>query len=300
MIKVKITLLLILVKSICLGQNFHEQFNKAFQSKDTTEQIRILEKWEVKDSINPELYTSYFNYYFSKSQSEILLIGTEKQNGQFLELKDSNGNVAGFIGSKINYEQSNLKKCFEKINKGIEMFPNRLDMRFGKITALKRIGDWQSMTNEIISSIKQSKTNNNNWLWTGNEKKDEGKKFFLRAMHSYQLDLYYTENDDLLINMRTIGKEVIKHYPDHIESLSNIAITHLLFEEYDKALEYQLLAEKLDSSDTIVLNNIAQSYLRKGEKEKALEYLKKTLKFSEESRKNKIEEQIKKLEDSQN
>jgi len=88
--------------------------------------------------------------------------------------------------------------------------------------------------------------------------------FFL-SIQSYQLRLYNTGNDDLLENMREIANEVLKHYPNHIPSLSNISISYLVTGKFDKGIETLLKAEKINPKDFIVLSNIAHGYNLKGD-----------------------------------
>jgi tetratricopeptide (TPR) repeat protein len=79
--------------------------------------------------------------------------------------------------------------------------------------------------------------------------------------------------------MRQISEVVIKNYPDHAESLSNIALTYLITGEYDKALPFLLRAEKVAPKDVVVLNNIAEAYKRKGNKANAKTYYEKVIKY---------------------
>jgi tetratricopeptide (TPR) repeat protein len=82
--------------------------------------------------------------------------------------------------------------------------------------------------------------------------------------------------------MRTIAQEILKYYPNHIESLSNLSITYLLTGEYNKGIEPLLKAEKIDPKDAIVLGNIAQGYKLKGDKETEIEYYEKVIKYGDE------------------
>jgi tetratricopeptide (TPR) repeat protein len=161
------------------------------------------------------------------------------------------------------------------------MYPNRLDMRFGKIYALGQSEDWENFTKEIVKTIQYSKKNNNEWTWTFNEKKENGKEFFLGSIQDYQLNLYETKNDDLLKNMRRIAEEILKIYPDHIESLSNISINYLLTGQYDKGIEALLKAEKIDPKDGVVLSNIAHGYKLKGDIHNSIKYYEKMLKLED-------------------
>jgi len=270
-----------ILANFCFGQDYRAQFDQLFQEGDTTKQIELLKKWESEDPTNPELFTSYFNYYFLKSRQEFVTMSTNQPKGESLQLQDSTGRVAGFLGSEIVYNPEILQKGIDKIDQGIQMYPNRLDMRFGKIYALGQAEDWDDFTNEIIKAIQYSKKNNNEWTWTFNEKKENGKEFFLSSIQDYQLNLFETENDGLLKNMRTIAEEILKIYPDHIESLSNISITYLLTGEYDKGIEVLLKAEKIDPNDGIVLSNIAHGYKLKGDIENSIKYYEKMLKLDD-------------------
>lgn len=268
--------------NFCLGQDYKLEFDQLYQEGDTTKQIELLTKWEFEDPKNPELFTSYFNYYYSKSRQEFVSMSSNPPQGATLQLQDSAGQVAGFLGSEIVYNLELFQKGLDKIDQGIEMYPNRLDMRFGKIYVLGQAEDWENFTNEIVKTIQYSNINNNEWTWTFNEKRENGKEFFLGSIQDYQLNLYETENDDLLKNMRTIAEEILKIYHDHIESLSNISVTYLLTGEYDKGIEVLLKAEKINPNDGVILNNIAHGYVLKGDMEKSIAYYEKVLKLDDQ------------------
>ena len=278
-----------------IAQNYKDDFQKYAQANDTINQLKVLTEWEKSNPKDPELYTSYFNYHFLKSRQEMIALTTEKPEGEGFELKDSLNQTAGYFGSKIYFDKTELQKGIDKINKGIELFPNRLDMRFGKIYVYGQVKNWREFTNTIIETIEYSSINNNKWTWTNNETKENGKDFFLSSLQDYQVQLYNTGNDDLLVNMREIANEILKYYPNHIESLSNLSVTYLLTGEYDKGIELLLKAEKINPQDYIVLSNIAQGYKLKGDKKKAIEYYEKTIKYGDERAKTLARQQIDEL-----
>ena len=283
--------------SFAVAQDYQSDFQKYFQENDTINQLKTLNEWEKSNPNDAELFTSYFNYYFNKSRDEIIVVaaGEPPTGEKYLSLSDSSGNYAGFIGSQINYDESYLKKGLDKITEGIDLYPNRLDMRFGKIYVLGQIKDWNSFTKEIVKTIDYSAVNNNQWTWANNEKQKDGEDFFLSSLQDYQVQLYNTGNDDLLLNMREIANTILKYHPNHIESLSNLSVTYLLTGEYDKGIEPLLKAEKINPKDYIVLSNIAQGYKLKGDKEKAIEYYEKTVKYGDEQAKTYAKQQIEEL-----
>jgi hypothetical protein len=295
-IKAFVFLLILFPGSWCSGQGFQEQFNQYFLDKDTANQRIVLEKWEKAEPDNPELLTSYFNYYFVKSKKEEVVNFTEKpENEKSFALVDSSDQVKAYLGSRVLYDRDILQKGIDKINRGIELYPDRLDMRFGKVYVYGQLPDWDRFTWELIRTIDYSSINHNNWTWTNGEMQANGRAFLLDAIQTYQLQLYNTGEDSLLINMRDIANEVLKYYPDHIESLSNLSVTYLLTKEYDKGLEPLLKAEKLNPRDYIVLSNIARAYVLKEDNEKAIEYYEKVLKHGDENAQQFARQQIEEL-----
>lgn len=281
-----------LINSIVISQNFKEEFDNFSKAKDTTKQLEILKLWEEKEPKNPELFTCYFNYYLGKSINELVTITTDQPNGLSLELKDSSGQVAGYFGNEVSYEKYFFSKAIEKIDQGILLYPNRLDMRFGKIHTLGQVEDWGKFTDEIIKTINYSKINNNKWTWTNNESGEYDKDFLLSSIQDYQRTLFDTEEDSLLINMRKIAEEILKFYPQHIESLSNISITYLIKKEYDKGIEVLLKALDINPKDGIVLSNIGQGYKLKGDKVNAIKYYEKMLVLDDQNFVDFAKEQI--------
>ena len=277
------TFFILFIGSCCIafGQDYQTEFLKYCQKRDTANQQKVLAEWEKENPQDPELFTSYFNYYFLKSKRNAVAMSTNKPQEKGFAIKDSLGNTVGYLGDEIFFEQKEFKKGISKINEGIELYPNRLDMRFGKIYAFGQAEKWDDFTEEVIKTVQYSAINENNWLWTKNEKKDNWEDFFLLSIQDYQIQLYNTGDDSLLINMRNIANEILRYYPNHIESLSNLSISYLLLGEYDKGIEALLRAEKINPEDFIVLSNIAHGYTLKGNEEKALEYYEKTLKFGD-------------------
>ncbi|WP_395360282.1 tetratricopeptide repeat protein [Gaetbulibacter aestuarii] len=286
---------MILISQIAFSQDYQKEFQNYFEANDTLNQLKTLKKWE---SINPkdaELFTSYFNYHFMKSRVEGIVFTKEQPKGESIEIKDSINQNAGYLEGQIHYKQSELLKGLKKIDEGIALYPNRLDMRFGKIYVYGQTMDWENFTSEILKTIDYSAKNNNEWTWTNNLSYDGGEQEFLLDIQNYQLQLYNSGNDELLKNMRQIANKVLQYYPDHIESLSNLSITYLLTGDYDNGIEVLLRAEKISPQDYIVLGNIALGYRQKGNKEKAIAYYEKVVEFGDEEAREFAKQQIAEL-----
>ena len=293
--KIITVLILATFSNLVLGQSNYEKFKKLFKDNDTTKIKSLLTEWGKSNPNDPELYTSGFNYYFSKSKKEIISIDKAKHSKESFQFTDSTGKVAGYLSSDLGYNPDKLNKSLDYGNKGIEKFPNRLDLRFGKCYVLGEITDYENFTKEIIETVEYSNTIKNNWLWTENKKLDDAENFMLGAIQTYLKQLYDTEDDNLLENMIRIGDVTLKYYPNNIEILSTTAVASTLTKNYDKALIYLKQAEKLNPKDFIVLNNIARSYNLKGDKENAIKYYELTEKYGDEQAKQQARKEIKQL-----
>jgi len=276
------------------GQTNFDQFKTLLAKKDTAAQHQLLIEWEKSKPDDPELYTSYFNYYVYKSQQEGLRLDRQPGKGKNLKVYDST-NTVGYIYGETTYNPRYLIPGFDVIEKGIDKFPDRLDMRFGKTHMLGEIKDYDAFTGEIVRTIAYSGVNKNKWLWTLNEPVKDPRNFLLGSIQDYINDLFNQGGDRQAKNIRRIAEEILKLYPDHIISLSNLGISYILEEDYDKALEALLRAEKKSPKDGIVLGNIAYVYTRLKDNNKAIEYYKKVIQYGDEETKSFARDQISKL-----
>ncbi|BEG98936.1 tetratricopeptide repeat protein [Bacteroides sedimenti] len=277
------------------AQDFNKKFGELFSKGDTIGQLQLLQKWEKAKNDDPELYVAYFNYYVNKSKKELITLGNTPKGEIVFQIMDKDSTVkepVGYIYDETYYDKEFLGKGLTFIDKGIERYPSRLDMRFGKVYVFGLIKDYAKFTDEIIKTIDYSAKIDNKWVWTENTPVEDPEKFLLSTVQKYVLQIYNTEDDTLLDNMKAIAEAVLKQNPNHVESLSNLSIVYMLKKEYDKALEALLKAEKIDGKDYIVLSNIAQAYKLKGKCQKAIKYYEKVLKYGDDQSKEYAKQQI--------
>jgi len=280
------------------GQTLKEQFNDLLTKNDDAGQRALLTKWEKQNAEDPELFVAYFNYYANKSRKDGLALGTQPKGEKYLKLLDKDSTKKepiGYIYDETYYDPETLKIGLTYITKGIKKYPTRLDMRFGKIYMYGQTKDYENFTIDIIKTVNYSAVINNKWTWADNKHLEKPKTFMLNAVQDYVNQLYKTDDDALLDNMKQIAEAVLKHYPDHVESISNVAIVHLLRKQYDQGLNMLFKAEKLAPKDPIVLNNIAEIYKRKGNVKKAIDYYNKIVKYCDEESKSYAKDQIEEL-----
>ena len=282
------------------GQNDLQQFKLLSENKDTLGQRILLENWEKRSLNDPELYVAYFNYFVEKSRSEVLVIGQDLKQNAYMVLEIENQDSSKqdrveYMYRQVSFQEFYTQKAIEWIDKGIDRFPNRLDMRFGKIYFLGLLENYEAFTEQIIQTVDYSAINQNQWLWTENCVLEQPKEMMLGSIQDYQNDLYATSQDTLLYNMQKIAEAVLKVYPDHIESLSNIGAVYFLLGQYEKALTPLLTAYQLNPKDLVVINNIAEIYNELGLNIKAEAYYRLMMKYGDKQDKKYAKAKIKQL-----
>ncbi len=278
------------------AQDFNKQFLSLTEKNDSSGVVKLLARWEQSKPKDPELFIAYFNYYVGRSTKEVISIGGAQKGNESLALENAKtGEQAGFINSEIAYNEKLVNQGLAYLDKGLALYPNRLDMRFGKIYMLGKIEDYKAFTNQVKDAIDYNAQIHSKWLWKEGKPLDDAENYFLTSVQDYVTTIY-NSGDGQLPLMREISENVLKYYPRHIESLSNVAVSYMVAGDLNKGLEYLLKAETINPKDVVVLNNIAEAYHRKKDKPNALLYYQKMIKAGTKEDIEFAREQIKKLD----
>jgi tetratricopeptide (TPR) repeat protein len=213
--------------------SFQEVFKKALDAKDMTTADEVLKAWDLADANDPELYVAYFNFFTVKSQQAA-------------------GNKA--------YEPVNARKALEFISEGIDQYPTRFDMWVAKIYMLGALKDYGAYTDEIVKMIAYSKKIENDWKGDNFSLIKAPDELFKNAILNFQNELFKENNPACDSYVVRIAEEMLKHYPNHVQSLLNLSTMNVRQKKYDESLEFLLKAEKAEPKNAIVLYNLAYVY----------------------------------------
>lgn len=310
------------------SQDFNKEYSKEFDrltlQKDTVRQSFLLKKWEKASPNDPELFTSYFNYYVKKSVRKTVPVN----NGMPITYVDTSKNDQPTIEAGVTYEgpadttktddqatatndkllnqpeaakedpiefdAKNLQKAYEYINKGIAKYPNRIDMRLSKIYVLSQCRDFDRLTKEIIATLEYSHKNKNAWLETENKQVKDPQSFMLDVMQDFIGVLFETGSQ--MNNIKSISETALKYYPKHVQSVMNMATVYILTKDYKKGFEYFQKAEKLAPTDCTILSDMAVAYLENNNKEKALDCYSKIMHYGNKAQQENAKAQLMSLQ----
>lgn len=127
------------------AQSFDERFSDCFSKGDTAAARRVLRQWEASAERPAEFFVVGLNDCFRMARQSLTVSGDSPGdgNGPTLETVDSTGLLPGTFsvrGGTLRYGARPAGIAY--VDRGIEAYPSRLDMRFGKIRALGEIGDY--------------------------------------------------------------------------------------------------------------------------------------------------------------
>ena len=198
---------------------------------------------------------------------------------------------------KASYDFDILSKGISQIDKGINIYPNRLDMRFGKVYVYNLIKDYKASSEEIIGIVNHSRDINNNWLWANNEKLADAEQAMLSTIQDYIIEYTYSDDSRIYDYIENVSNAILSIYPEHIVSMSNLGIVYSQKKEFEKSLEVLLKAHILDPNDLVVISNIAKTYEDINDLPNALKYYKLLKKIGTKDAKSFAAQKIKSLKD---
>lgn len=293
-----IVLVSLINTQIARGQTNFDAFNQLLGKGDTALIESFLTQWQIAEPDAADLYAARFNFYVWSSMQEVIVMSDKPEGENVLEIHPTDSTAQDpvqYMYGDIIYRPEPLATAMQYINAGITLFPNRLDLRFGKVYLLGETEQWDIMAEEIIKAIHYGAEHQNQWLWVGDQPVPEGNEVMFGSVQDYIGQMFDTEEDSLGEEIMMISQSILSHYPDNIENLSNLSVAYMLQNNYTEALKPLLYAETLQPRDPIVLVNIAWCYKQGGDKANAIKYYERVIAINEPDTAAFAEEMIKEL-----
>ena len=248
---------ILLGAKFALGQAYQDRFDAALSSGDLKAQRQVLAEWMADAPEDVDCYIARYNY-FVNSIGEIAAAAEGQLPEAMARTADSG---------------------FAVIDEAIEHYPNRLDLRFGKIYFLGVLQKWDAFADEIVRCLDHSEKIEHFWLFPNVR---EGMvDMITESMLDYQHTMFdAVENWDqptaadsaMMMRIRRVAKRTIQLFPRDIYSVNILSTTYTFFKEYESAIKYLQRAEKTDPNDITVLSNLKGVYKMMGKEKLARQY----------------------------
>jgi tetratricopeptide (TPR) repeat protein len=295
--KYKILALLLIFSAGAFGQNFKAQYDGIKEGGDSLLQVSLLQEWEKAEPRNADMYIAFFNFHIKEGQNEFISIDPEPNSPESMEIQDSTGENTYYLNSRIHYDVAQMSKGIDYLSRGLDLYPSRLDMRFGRIYVLGMLQDYEQFSIQIIELLEYGNTIDFKWKWSNHQDLENPEEMMLSSIQDYNEEIWNTMNDSLLTYMSNISVKVLEYFPDNVVNLSNAAVVKLVQKDYKNALPYLKKANSINPSDYVVHSNLAACYKEMGDLANAKVHYNKMIEFGDDRAQQYAREQIESLKE---
>ena len=253
--------------------DLYGRFREAASDYDEDAFKAVIADWEKLYPNDAELFSVNANYYFMLAMDEVMVFSDEEPaDRESMAVEDEDGNVR-YMSSVIQFDQKQLDQATGTLAKGIAKFPDRVDLRLGKVSMHLNANEYGAAVQEVKSALERSVVNKNKWTGTLDDPVESDGVAFLRdCVQDYLSALL--EADELPAAEDMIDTAV-KLYPKDAIFLTDKASVRYFSGDLQNALKYFLSAQDCAPDDLLITNNIAHVYEELGDTQNALKTYRK-------------------------
>jgi tetratricopeptide (TPR) repeat protein len=223
---------------------------------------------------DPEYFVLSFNYYLYKAPlkpSIVQMLKSVGDSGAQNTVVLKGGEIQGF--SLAECDPDTIERGLEMLREGLELYPDRLDMRFGLASTAESADRYEQMADALLAILERRKVNGSKWLWSFSLPLDEDpESLILENIQSRIYGLFQLASPSTDSLVMILSAALMQHYPKSVYGYSSLGSMYSMQGEYDSALPLLTEAYKIDSKDGIVVANLADLYQRMGDTSNAIKY----------------------------
>ncbi len=246
----------------------------------------LLDRWEQATPDDPDMLKARSDFYLDKSRTVKLVIkDAERHLGQkpYLTLKDTLDRNVNYFEESF-YEDSLFALSSQAIDKAIRLYPDRLDLRFDKVTALTAYEkDSPDMAYSALAGlIDYNAVAHPSWTIDG---QSVDAQTFEAAIQEYCFAFYAIGTPASYEAFLKLSEKMLSYNPKSTLFLTNVGTYYLIAKDDNKkALKYYRKVLKLDPENYTAVKNCI--ILARKEKDTSLEkkYLPVLIKISDDER----------------
>lgn len=295
----KRVIIIVLLSAMCgfaTAQNAYSRFYDAVQEGDSAGMANAIGEIRASGDQSAERYIAEYNYYVNNARLYSGMVTSteypgEDENvvGDIMYLtNDSTGEVAGYMYFVENWDNEVADSGLAVIDKGLSLYPDRIDMHFGKLHLLRQLRRWPAYTDAIHATLDYTAKHRKSLSYPNTETPID--TIIVDGILDYEHSLFEAIQDSpdsvtalgRITLLRGIAEHMLRIYPKDVYSMNIMAITYQLVEDRRNALKWLLEAEKVAPKDAIVLNNIADTYHMLSDYKNERKYLEKVIKYGDE------------------
>lgn len=219
----------------------------------------LLDRWAAAYPDDVQMLTGKFSYWFSKSQTLQLVPKSQQKflgENPTVVLKDSTGANVNYFQETM-YDDEMFGEAQKALEKAIQLYPDRLDLRFLKVASL--IGYEKESPDMALSSLKSlmiyNATQHPKWEYPGVEKVDN--EFFSAALQEYCYLFFRYGTPATYEAFKELSQQMLTYEPKNVLFLDNIGSYWLVARKDNKtAMKYYSKVLKIKADDLTAIKNI--------------------------------------------
>lgn len=219
----------------------------------------LLDRWAAAYPDDVQMLTGKFSYWFSKSQTLQLVPKSQQKflgENPTVVLKDSTGADVNYFQETM-YDDELFGEAQKALDKAIQLYPDRLDLRFLKVASL--IGYEKESPDMALSSLKSlmiyNATQHPKWEYPGVEKVDN--EFFSAALQEYCYLFFRYGTPATYEAFKELSEQMLTYEPKNVLFLDNIGSYWLVARKDNKtAMKYYSKVLKIKADDLTAIKNI--------------------------------------------
>ena len=249
----------------------------------------LLDRWVAAYPDDVQMLTGKFSYWFSKSQTLQLV---PKDQLKFLGenpavvLKDSTGANVNYFQETM-YDDEMFGEAQKALEKAIQLYPDRLDLRFLKVASL--IGYEKESPDMALSSLKSlmiyNATQHPKWEYPGVDKVDN--EFFSAALQEYCYLFFRYGTPATYEAFKELSQQMLTYEPKNVLFLDNIGSYWLVARKDNKtAMKYYSKVLKIKADDLTAIKNIIILARNSNNVKLEKKYLPLLIKYTQDEKEN--------------
>jgi len=199
-----------------------------------------LDKWAQVDSSDVDLLIARFAFYFEKSRTYEVQAKPDKRwlgSEPILSLKDSTGTMVHYYQVPV-FDDSMFGRSIRNIEKAALLYPERLDLRTSKATALLAYEQESPLLSmeyllDLISEYTSGKRK-----FSTPELGAVDADMFCATIQEYCATYFTIANQEGLEAFKKISEAMLSHYKNNTDFLSNLGSYYMVTKDYKKSLKY--------------------------------------------------------------
>lgn len=254
--------------------DFADEFPK-LREKGKDEEIRaFLQKAEETEKENPDYYALASNYWWTVAQRPVADT-KPSEKGEFSIRDKDTGKEVGSLRAGPEANPVITAKTLAILEEGTKRFPLRVDISLGLAHVQSQLGKFPESVKTLEAMLDQAKAKPDELRWAKNGPLPEPpQKFLPETLHNYAGALFNAEQDALC---GKLCDRIIEVYPEHPYAYNLKAGLADAQGKPDEMLRLLEIAGTKAPDDPLILMNLADTYLKRGDKAKAEKALKRVL-----------------------